>query len=58
MSFFLFDWGARALVYPGPDGKPRGITVNELLGAGWKCTEADLRMALPRADASRLARVQ
>jgi hypothetical protein len=57
--FFMFNWADRALVYPHPDtNRACSISVDELRAIGWKFNEADLRKTLPRADASRIARLQ
>ena len=57
--FFMFDWGARSVVYPHPDtNRACAISIDDLRAFDWKVDEAELRKTLPRADASRIARLQ
>lgn len=57
--FFMYHWADQALVYPHPNtNKACAISIDDLRAFDWVVDEAALRKTLPRADASRIARLQ
>jgi hypothetical protein len=57
--FFMYHWADAALVFAAPPkGEPATIPTRVLRENGWIADDANFRSALPRADASRIARLR